>query len=177
MAAFLPAVTGPGQAGGRHAASRSLGRSLGRALARRFGPGELAFSYSETAAFCCRPAGVRAAIDCETLAFGRKAAALRDFFARICPGRQSGRWSASRLTRAWTMLEALAKLAGPGLACDVIKAIAPHVAAGSGPARWLARSLAWRSLPFYGHWLTVAYEADAAPRISATYLPACKLLP
>lgn len=166
--ALLPSVPEEGRLPDcRHAALRRLGRQLA-ALAEACGPCEsLSFSYTRQAAFCCRGVDVSAALDCEPVAGGAPALAMREFLARAVHAGARG-WSDSQTARAWTVIEAVAKLAGTGLTAEILANDWKAILRRKGATRLNSMKTGWRSLAFCGHWLTVAFGACAEPVISVT---------
>lgn len=133
----------------------------------------VSLSYSANCIFCglgSRPLG----LDAEELAPSAKSCAMAELYRRIRPAwpRNMGR---SALTRAWTVCEAIIKLAGTGWtaeACAMLGRIPFERRQSSSQSS--GSPVSWRTIAYHGHWLGIA-GAGSTDRIICRLLPAFAL--
>lgn len=115
------------------------------------------FSYSENAAFCAISQNMAIGFDAEAIAVNSKEH-LGKFLRRCFPKSAShfGKLGMSGLIRAWTVLEALAKLANTGITGKFLQNINKYPLY-LRQVRPYGNAPGWQTMAFYGHYLCVAF--------------------
>lgn len=177
-----------GEAGGKSGKRRALSL-LARALILNYLPGHtlrqlpgmrlmagetfVSLSYSANCVFCgfgSQPLG----LDAEEMFASAKSWVMAEFYRRL-----RGAWplnmGRSALTRAWTVCEAIIKLAGTGWTAEARAMLGQlpferRQSAGHGPDS----PVSWRAIAFHGHWLGIA-SAERPEPITCKLLPAFAL--